>query len=111
MEEGMMLALAVYLNALLPLNGWLFWALFLAPDIGFVGYAFSTRAGVLTYNILHHKGIGIGLYVCGAMMSMPPMQLAGLVIFGHSSFDRLLGYGLKFPDSFQHTHLGNIGKK
>jgi hypothetical protein len=24
--------------------------------------------------------------------------------------DRMLGYGLKFSDGFQHTHLGWIGK-
>jgi hypothetical protein len=41
---------------------------------------------------------------------MPAMQLAGLIMFGHSAFDRLLGYGLKFKDSFNHTHLGHIGK-
>ncbi|WP_022923235.1 DUF4260 family protein [Serinicoccus marinus] len=29
----------------------------------------------------------------------------------HSAVDRLLGYGLKFTDSFAHTHLGEIGKK
>ncbi|WP_281964856.1 DUF4260 family protein [Serinicoccus marinus] len=29
----------------------------------------------------------------------------------HIAVDRLLGYGLKFTDSFAHTHLGEIGKK
>jgi uncharacterized protein YbjT (DUF2867 family) len=24
--------------------------------------------------------------------------------------DRVLGYGLKYPDAFKHTHLGTIGK-
>jgi hypothetical protein len=24
--------------------------------------------------------------------------------------DRILGYGLKYPDAFQHTHLGIIGQ-
>jgi hypothetical protein len=32
-------------------------------------------------------------------------------LFGHSNMDRLLGYGLKYPDAFQNTHLGVIGKK
>jgi hypothetical protein len=31
-------------------------------------------------------------------------------LFGHSAFDRMLGYGMKYTDSFQHTHLGLIGK-
>ena len=29
---------------------------------------------------------------------------------GHSSFDRVLGYGLKHEDAFQNTHLGRIGR-
>ncbi|TDB99096.1 DUF4260 family protein [Actinomadura sp. 7K534] len=28
----------------------------------------------------------------------------------HVGVDRALGYGLKLPDSFRHTHLGEIGK-
>ena len=31
-------------------------------------------------------------------------------LFGHSSFDRIMGYGLKHEDAFQNTHLGKIGK-
>jgi len=34
----------------------------------------------------------------------------GLIFLAHSSFDRVLGYGLKYPDDFSHTHLGWIGK-
>lgn len=31
-------------------------------------------------------------------------------LLGHSSFDRVLGYGLKHEDAFQNTHLGRIGR-
>ena len=31
-------------------------------------------------------------------------------LFGHSSFDRVMGYGLKHEDAFQNTHLGRIGR-
>lgn len=31
-------------------------------------------------------------------------------MLAHSSLDRVLGYGLKYPDSFSHTHLGRIGR-
>ena len=31
-------------------------------------------------------------------------------LLGHSSFDRVFGYGLKHEDAFQHTHLGRIGR-
>jgi hypothetical protein len=42
--------------------------------------------------------------------SLPALSVAGLVMLGHSSLDRALGYGLKYPDAFQHTHLGTIGR-
>ena len=33
-----------------------------------------------------------------------------LIWLAHIGFDRALGYGLKHPSAFQHTHLGLIGK-
>jgi hypothetical protein len=34
----------------------------------------------------------------------------GLIFMAHSCFDRVAGYGLKYFDSFDHTHLGWVGK-
>jgi hypothetical protein len=35
----------------------------------------------------------------------------GIVLFGHSSLDRMLGFGLKYKEGFGFTHLGKIGKE
>lgn len=110
LEEAAMLLLSVYLYTFLGYPVWLFLALFLAPDIGMLGYLVNSRVGAFTYNIFHHKGIAILLYLAGFYLNQPVMQLTGIIMFGHSSFDRLLGYGLKYSDSFKHTHLGQIGK-
>jgi hypothetical protein len=75
-----------------------------------IGYIVSPQIGAATYNFIHHKAVGISVFVMGMMLANQPLQLAGLILFGHSSMDRILGYGLKYPDSFQHTHLGIIGK-
>ena len=41
-----------------------------------------------------------------------PLVLAlGLVGLARIGLDQLLGYGLKYDDSFQHTHLGILGRK
>ncbi len=109
LEEGLMLALAFYLNTLLSYPAWLYWALFLTPDIGMIGYILNTRVGALTYNVFHHKGIALAFYLTGIYLTAEPLQFIGLLLFGHSSFDRALGYGLKFHDNFKHTHLGWIG--
>lgn len=89
---------------------WLFLAWLLAPDLGMIGYAVNNRTGAWLYNLLHHQAVAIVVGGAGLALSVPALQLAGLVLFGHSAMDRALGYGLKFEDHFQHTHLGWIGK-
>jgi len=34
-----------------------------------------------------------------------------IILFGHSSMDRIFGYGLKTNQGFKFTHLGTIGNK
>ena len=109
-EEVMQLALAIYLFNDLPFVWWGYVALFLAPDISMLGYVFGPRTGAYCYNLFHHKGIAISIYLLGAYTSSNVMMFAGLLLFGHSAFDRILGYGLKYTDNFKHTNLGWIGK-
>lgn len=101
---------------------WTYLLLLLGPDIGMLGYLVNTRVGAITYNLLHHKGLavavlGVGLFLGEQLYVSLPAALdqtywtiTGLVLFGHASMDRMVGYGLKFGDHFQHTHLGWIGK-
>jgi hypothetical protein len=111
LEEAAMLALSVYLNAFLSYSPWLYWILFLTPDIGMIGYLINTRIGAITYNVLHHKGVAILFYLAGLYLQNEALKFTGLLLFGHSAFDRMLGYGLKYNDSFHNTHLGFIGKQ
>ncbi|GAB1445877.1 MAG: DUF4260 domain-containing protein [Cyclobacteriaceae bacterium] len=109
-EELALFALAIYLNSFLPFPTWLFWALFLVPDIGMLGYLVNSKVGAITYNILHHKGIAVACYFLGYYLIIHELTFVGVLLLGHSSFDRIFGYGLKYPDAFNHTHLGVIGK-
>lgn len=90
---------------------WIFFlALFFVPDVSFVFYLISTKVGAIAYNILHHKGIMALVVVLGFYMENDLMIKIGLIFLAHSSFDRVFGYGLKYDDHFEHTHLGWIGK-
>lgn len=109
-EELFLFLLSIYLFIQLDYAWWWYALLFLAPDLGMIGYLMTPQVGAQTYNLLHHKAIAVALFLIGAGLSIPPLQLAGVIILGHSSADRVLGYGLKYPDAFQHTHLGWIGK-
>jgi Domain of unknown function (DUF4260) len=37
-------------------------------------------------------------------------QMSGLIWLAHIRAGRLLGYGLKYGDNFQRTHLGQLGQ-
>jgi hypothetical protein len=106
LEMAVLLLLSVWLFSMLDFAWWWFLVLFLVPDIGMVGYAWGPKLGAWTYNLTHHLGLATLLIIAGAMLSLPWLELAGIIMLGHSAFDRTMGYGLKYPDSFHHTHLG-----
>ncbi|WP_411029932.1 DUF4260 domain-containing protein [Spongiimicrobium sp. 3-5] len=108
-EELFMFGLGIYLFGLLPFQWWWFLVLILTPDIGAVGYLFNNRVGAFSYNLFHHKGIAILIYLLGTYLSLPLGQLLGVILFSHASLDRIFGYGLKYKKGFKYTHLGEIG--
>ena len=110
LEELFMFALTIFLFSKLDFAWWWYPVLLFTPDLRMFGYLFRPQGGAGSYNFIHHKALGIGVFVIGTILANQLLQLAGLILFGHSSLDRALGYGLKHSDSFQHTHLGMIGK-
>lgn len=110
LEELGVFILSVFLlyKLAMPLSWWLYVLLFFAPDIGMLGYLVNTRIGAITYNFFHHKALASLLVILGMLIINNYLIMAGLLMFAHSSFDRVLGYGLKYPDSFKHTSVGVI---
>jgi len=87
---------------------WWWLLLFFWPDMAMVGYLLGTRLGAVAYNLAHVYALGVGLVALSWLgPEMPGWLLAvAFLQIAHVGFDRLLGYGLKYPDSFGHTHLG-----
>jgi hypothetical protein len=110
LEEFLLFCFSLFLFSQLNFSWWLFALLFFAPDLSMVGYLANPRFGSWTYNLVHHKGLAVALYVLGSLTASPVWMFVGILLFSHSSFDRILGYGLKYPDEFQNTHLGRIGR-
>jgi hypothetical protein len=109
-EEAALFGLSIMLNHLIvPYAWWWYWVLFLTPDISMIGYLVNTKVGAALYNIAHHKGLAVLCFAVGIILPSVTWQFAGILLLGHSSFDRILGYGLKYPDHFKNTHLGWIG--
>ena len=110
-EEAAMFALSIVLIAPLP-YAWYWWLVWiLAPDLSAIAYLGGNRVGAIGYNLVHHKGIAISVYIFGLYAAQPALEYAGMILFGHSSMDRTMGYGLKYFTGFQDTHLGRIGRQ
>jgi hypothetical protein len=111
LEEVGQFLLSIVLFNQLDFDWWIFPACILLPDISMVGYLINPKLGAWLYNFFHHKLVAILTFVLGVVLNNSWLMLAGLILFAHSAMDRTFGYGLKFDDHFQHTHLGWIGRK
>jgi Domain of unknown function (DUF4260) len=110
LEELAMLVFSIYALYFLKVDWWYYLVLFVGPDISMLGYLAGNKTGAITYNLFHHKAVGIALLAAGVFTSNWGLDVTGVIIFGHSSMDRMLGYGLKYFEGFKFTHLGNVGK-
>lgn len=108
-ELAIFLGSVIFFGLVTYYSWWMYALLFFLPDVAFAAYLINTQVGSWVYNFLHHKGVMIVLILAGYYLSIPILLAVGIVFLGHSSFDRVVGYGLKFPDDFKHTHLGRIG--
>jgi uncharacterized protein DUF4260 len=110
LEEVAMFGFCVYALTLFHVSWWMYLLILIAPDISFVGYAAGNKVGAFCYNLFHHKGVAIAIFLTGYMVKNEWLQVIGIILFGHSSMDRSLGYGLKLNGGFKYTHLGVLGK-
>lgn len=95
----------------LGLPWWAFLLLLIVPDVSMVGYLRGPRVGAILYNLVHDLATGVVVAALGLAIGSVPLAAAGAILVAHSGMDRMAGYGLKFPDAFQQTHLGRIGRR
>jgi len=79
--------------------------LFLAPDLSMFAYLGGPRAGAIGYNFMHTYALSLALTLAGFAGGIPTAAAGGLIWIAHIGFDRMLGYGLKYPTGFADTHL------
>jgi hypothetical protein len=84
----------------------MFVLLFLAPDVALLGYLRSNDwLSAAFYNVLHAYVLPLALGLLAWKQGSALMGQLALIWLSHISFDRLLGYGLKFPGVFRYTHI------
>lgn len=108
LEEAAMFALSIFALSLIEtsFSWWVYPLLYLAPDISMVGYWSDNKTGAWLYNIAHSKTLAIIVVTAGLLMGNDIVLISGIILFGHSSMDRMFGFGLKLKEGFKHTHLG-----
>ncbi len=111
LEEAAIFLICIFLFSKLDFAWWWFPALLFLPDIGMIGYIINPKIGAFTYNLLHHRLLASLVAVYSLTYGNEYWQIAAIILFAHISLDRVLGYGLKYNDSFNNTHLGVIGKQ
>jgi len=85
-----------------------FAALFLAPDLAMIGYAFGNSVGAFAYNTVHTYAVPILLWMVLSLAHEPSLCWICLIWIAHIGFDRVLGYGLKYASGFKDTHLNRV---
>jgi hypothetical protein len=109
-ESLALLALVGFGYHWLGYSWWLFAVGFLLPDLGMLGYLVNPKVGASTYNFCHVAIFPIVVGLVGYSTSSSLLMLIALVRLAHISFDRALGYGLKYDTNFVDTHLGELGR-
>ena len=110
LEGAAELVLASWVYARMGASWYLFAALFLLPDVSMLGYLAGPRVGGWCYNTVHNYAAALCLLAVGVALRRPTAVSIALIWCAHISFDRMVGFGLKSPESFRATHLGVIGR-
>ena len=109
--EGLAVALVSALfYARTGASWWLFAALWLLPDLSILGYLGGPKLGARIYIAIHSYVTPATLAASAILLKSPALLPYAFVWINHIGVDRLLGYGLKYPQGFGWTHLGRLGR-
>ncbi|WP_431801082.1 DUF4260 domain-containing protein [Halobacillus andaensis] len=107
--EGLAVLLAsLYFYAHEGGSWWLFFLCLFLPDLSILGYMFNKKAGAISYNAGHTYVLPLILLVLSMMWHHPLFLSLSLIWIAHIGMDRMVGYGLKYPDHFKKTHLQKV---
>jgi hypothetical protein len=108
LEESALFLLTLFAYQHLHYSWLLFAILFLTPDLFMLGYLLNARVGAAVYNLAHTLNLPLALLFISYLKHWQLAPAIALIWIAHIAFDRLLGYGLKYPTDFKDTHLQHI---
>jgi len=108
LEEAALIILTLFAYQHLHYSWLLFAILFFAPDLSMLGFLANARLGAAMYNLVHTITLPLLLLLASYLKHWHLPSAIALIWTAHIAFDRLLGYGLKYPIFFKDTHLQHI---
>jgi len=108
LEEAALIILTLFAYQHLHYSWLLFAILFFAPDLSMLGFLANARLGAAMYNLVHTITLPLLLLLASYLKHWHLPSAIALIWTAHIAFDRLLGYGLKYPTFFKDTHLQHI---
>jgi len=108
LEGAVVFALSLYFYRARGAPWWLFFALFLWPDLLMLGYLASVRLGANLYNLAHTYIFPLVLAAFAFHEGRTGLLSFAMIWIAHIGADRALGYGLKYPTFFRDTHLQRV---
>jgi hypothetical protein len=111
LDGGVLFVASFILFAATHQPWWIYPVLLFVPDVFMIGYLRDTKIGAFCYNASHSYFLPSLVLLFGWEWHHILPIAVGVIWIGHIGMDRLLGYGLKYDDSFKSTHLGNLAKK
>jgi|HubBroStandDraft_4_1064222.scaffolds.fasta_scaffold633687_2 hypothetical protein len=110
--EGLLVLVAAITGYAAILHGrwWVFAVFFLLPDVALLGYLSDQHKGLAAalYNAAHTYCLPILLGLIAWKLGAVSGEEAALIWIAHIGFDRVLGFGLKYPEAFKPTHLQTV---
>lgn len=93
-------------QVLFPHHWVMFACLFLVPDLSLLPYARGSNVvASIIYNLVHSYVLPALMGTAAVFCTSALLGEMSLIWIGHIGLDRMLGYGLKYPTSFQFTHI------
>jgi hypothetical protein len=107
-EGAAILAATLYFYAQGHRSWELFALLFLWPDLFMLGFLANSKVGTALYNLVHTEIGPIALLLSAWILPAPQLVPYALIWLSHQGFDRMLGFGLKYPTHFGESHLQHV---
>lgn len=108
LEGALTFLFCVWLYGIQSGNWMTFALLFFLPDLSVAGYLVNASVGATIYNAAHSMLLPSVLAAYGLLSANALAISLALIWFAHLGFDRMLGFGLKYPTRFSDTHLNRV---